>query len=660
MGSFGQTAFGGGEWDTASQGRIDHPWHRKALSVSVNGQAGANEAWHKRSGTKWLGPTYKRLSASVREFESDTAHRYAVALTSDGSTGWAHMYLNDAILTNASNTIATSSSAAGVLTVVTSTATGWSVGDSVIFDTSTLPEDGYGYLNRWLTITAIAGTTITLKNDESTPAAFGFDSGTNALTGATIRRIARFTTGILSNVAATQICNLGATVYGQPIKALLLHPAYAPQLISLTAADAPSVDTVTIATATFSDGPYLDPTAGGSVSGYSGSITYTPSDGTTFVAGDVSRHIRLYHEPAAWASGTIYVVGDRVTYNGGWWKCVYAAGAAGIQPGLLYTISSGQQVMVWAPLPQAGRWAWGTITAQATTSCTVSLTTNLDSANGATITSCRLGEFTTSTYPGTGALYLGRLYLGGCREGRFSASMSGSANLFTFSPTDVYGKTYDDYGFSESISASSQDQIAWIKVDRLGLLMGSYADEFLLTSAGESEVITPFNKTIRKVSSYGSLAYRGATSAGFTTIFMHNAGHQAYEYLTEAMGSAPSGRPLNDFNQGIVKKAGTLSDIAYTESRIPVIWAVAADGQLFGATYRRTARSMSQAPDMLAWSRHKIADGGLSVDSLCVVSPSASVDYLYLVTTPASSSYGVSKGVQRLMPFELREEGNTI
>lgn len=654
MGSFGQTSFAGGEWDSASQGRLDHPWLRSAMAVSVNGQAGANGAWHKRSGTKWLGPTYKRLTGIVRSFESNTGHRYEVVLTTDGVTGWAHFFLGDAILTNATNTVVSSSSSSGILTIVTNTSTGWAVDDQVLF--TGLTGDGNAYLNRWLTIDTISTDTITLKDDTGT--AFTFDSNANVLTGATVKRIARFTTGIISALANTQIVNLGAPIYGGPLQALLLNQLYASQLISLTEA---ALDTVTITTAAFVDGPYLAATAGGSVSAYSGSITYTPSDGTTFTAADIGRHIRLYHEPAAWASGTAYTTGQQVTYNGGWWKWIgdatTYAGVTGVTPGTLYTTTAGIQAMLWAPVADAGRWAWGTITAQAGTSCTVSLTTNLVAANGATITSCRLGEFYIGVYPQTGIIYLGRLYLGGCREGSFSAGKAGSGVLFTFSPTDIYGQVYDDAGFTEFVQSGSLDQLAWFKPDARGLLIGTFAEEFLL-SAGDSEVITPFNKTVRRVSSYGSAA-RPAVVGGFSVIFLQHGGTQIFEYLTE-IGSSPSGRSLNEFNYNIVHRATGFSDITYTKTRIPVIWARASDGQLFGATYQRTSHSMASDPDILAWGRHRLADGGRLVVSLCSITPFNDIEYLILTTSSSSASYGAAGGVERLMPFWLREEANTL
>src|SRR5574340_849516 len=363
-----QGNFLGGQWDTASQGRFDHPWWKTALDLSTNGLPLENGVWAKRSGTQWLGPTYKRLTGWVRPFEADTNHRYAGVFTTDGNTGWAHFWHQDSPLTDTSSLVDASSSSSGVVSVTTHTATGWSVGDQVI--ATGLSALGQPYLNRWMTVTAIAGTAVTLKDDLGNAFVFA-DPPSGAMIGATLYRIVRCVTGFTANLDMTQIVNSGSS-----LEALLLCFGQVPQLLSLVNG---APDTITVTAASFVDGPYLDVQGGdtpetGTVSAYSGSITFTPAS-SSFVAGDVGRLIRLFSQPAAWASGTTYNVGDLVTYNSAWWTCVYG-GVSAVQPGTFYT-SGTTQILVWAPAPLAGQWAWGKITAQAGASCTVSLTTNL-------------------------------------------------------------------------------------------------------------------------------------------------------------------------------------------------------------------------------------------------------------------------------------------
>lgn len=650
-----QGNFLGGVWDTVAQGRIDHPWHKSALNASLNGLPVESGAWIKRSGTQWLGPTYKRMPAVVRPLYADSGHRYAVVLTTDGAAGYAHFFHEDAVLYSASDTVLASSSASGILSILTSTSTGWTVGDQVIFQS--VPVTGGAYQNRWLTIATISTTTITLKDDMGV--AFAFDGGSVA--GATVYRIVRASTGFLGGIETAEIINLGVQTYGGPLKALLTCFGYAPQLISLTAG---TPDTIAVSTAAFVDGPYLDPQGTlqtpetGTVSAYSGSITFTPLS-TVFVAADVGRHIRLFSQPAAWASGTSYSNGNQVTYNGQWWQYVggasYAA-IAGVIPGTLYTAASGVQVLLWAPLPSAGVWAWGTITAQAGASCTVSLTTNLNSANGATVTTWRLGKYaagTNPTYPTNGILYEGRLYLGGAREGHVDASMSGT--FLTFSPTDTYGNVFDNHGISAVLSSETQDHVTWWSTDRSGLIFGTVAEEYILTGGAQNGPITPTNFLFRRMSSYGGLAARSTTTAGFSTIFTQTGGKMVYEYVTDAFTTAPSGRVLNEFSRGLVDQFYGITEIAYVETPVPIIWHMTGDGLLLSCTYRRFSRFMSSPPDAAGWALHYLSDLRRVAHSLCSLSnPDLSWDNLYITTTTsgAINAAGPANGVELMRPIE--------
>lgn len=645
-----QGNFIGGLWDQVSHGRIDHPWHKAALALCTNAVPLENGSWCKRSGTQWLGPTYKRLQGYVRTFTGDSNNRYSVVVTTDGSTGWAHFFHKDAVLTNASDTVVGSSSSAGVLTITTAGTTGWSSGDQVIF--SSAPVSGGPYLNLWCTITAISGTSLTVQDDQGN--AFGFDTSTNALFGATISRIARYTTGFLANLNTVRCVNIGIQTYGGPIEALLLCSGYAPQLIQMSIG---ASVTISVGAATFTDGPYLDAQPDtGTVSGYSGSITFTPGS-TTFTANDVGRQIRLFSQPAAWSSSTAYSNGDLVTYNGSWWQYVGGASYAaisGVIPGTLYTTSTGVQVLLWAPFPTAGQWAYGTISAQATTSCTVSLTTNLASANGSTISSWRLGAFTATAaaYPTSGILYEGRLWLGGAREGRIDASMSGS--LLTFSPTDTYGNVFDNHAIDENLSAQSQDMIRWFAPDRSGLLFGTVAEEYIATGGGNNDPITPSNFLFRRMSRYGT-ATGGATAvhAGFAVVFIQTGTQIVYEYVTDAFTTAPSGRVLNEFCRQIGDLYGGLGELAYCETRVPLVWATTNLTAAFAScTYRRFSRFMSQPADMAGWALHELADLKRAPVSLSAVSfPDLDNDYLYITTAKATGGVGFANGVEVMQPM---------
>ena len=635
-----QSSFLGGEWNPAAQGRSDHAWYKTALNACINAIITEEGGWLRRSGTEFLGPTYLRQQATIRTIYNDSNHRYAVSLTTNGSTGWANFFQNDTVLVDSpSYAVTSSSSSAGVLTLVLAStpSPAWVDGDQILL--SAVPATGAQYLNRWMNIESSASGTITLKDDTDT--AFGFDSSPNAVAGATANRITRVTHGILGNLALAQVVNLGVETLGDPITSLLMAPGQIPQLISFVA----SPLSFSIGPAFFVDGPYLDASGDtGTVTGYSGSITFTPA-AYVFSATDVGRAIRLFTQPAAWAIGTTYSYGDTVTdASGAWWQSVANTPYTnvGVTPGTLYTASSGAQVVFWSPAPTAGTWAWGLITAQAGSSATVGLQTDLNSANGTTVSSYQLGVYGSGgvVYPTNGTLCEGRLYLGGAIEGRFDASNSNA--YLTFSPTDPNGNVFDNLSIDFSISSPSQDHVTWFVPVKEGLELGTVAGEYLLT-AGSGSAITPSNLQLVQSSSYGSVN-TPAVVAGVTTIFLQSSGQRVIEYVVDVFATAPSGRTLNEFAKHLASFGG-FAELSYQEAKTPIVWARQNDGRLIGCTYRRFSRFMSQPADYEAWHQHWIADGLRLNISQCVVPniPGSTTDELYMITEAngAGPAFGV-------------------
>lgn len=655
-----QSSFLGGEWAATAQGRIDHPFYKQALNVCLNGLPVAEGAFVRRSGTEFIAPTYQRSVARILPYKDVGDTSYVIELTVISGTGYLHAYSGTACIFTQDGAfdIASSSSAAGVLTVVTSSATGWSVNDTVKFQ-SIATAGGAVYEGRVMAITAIAGTSITLKDDMGV--AFAFDSAANDLAGAQIVRRLRTTTGF---TATTYFDNIRAVQAQIPTGTVLfmLERNTAPQVITGT--------NFTVATASFKDGPYLDPQGGalspetGTVSAYSGSITFTPAS-TTFVAADVGRHIRLWSEPAAWNSGTTYAYGDRVTYNGQYWVSVaqggYASSNVGVVPGTLPPVGSADLALpLWNPDPLAGRWAWGTITAQASTSCTVSLQTNLNSANGATISEWRLGLFKSGQYPACGIFHEGRLWFGGCAtgaaagapQGRFDASTTD--DIYTFSPTDIYGNVADNHAFNYTASSKdSFDEFVWFSpTDTGGLLAGAKSGEWLI-SAPSGDAMTPTTVKITKVTDYGSAAVE-PVRAGLSLIFVQRFGRTLFEYIVDAFSTRFSGRPVNEMAKHLLASPSADAQgyfrLAYQEEKTPIIWALGGGTSLFGCTYRRVSRFVTEPPQFEAWHRHKIGDAQrIPTDLLALPGGSTTSDLVYMVTQ--ANGAGLAYAIEVLRPL---------
>lgn len=637
-----QSAFLGGEWAATAQGRIDQPMYKQALNVCLNGMPVAEGAFVRRAGTEFLAPTYGRGTARLLPYRDVGGTSYLISLTVVSGVGYAQFFSGTTmIFTGSSVAVSSNTSTAGVVTVILASDPGWVTGDQIKFQGISLTNGGC-YVNRIFTVVTNTSGTLTLKDDLNT--AFAFDGAPNGLVGSTAVKITRSTHNFTDTARFSKIRSIQAqTPTGTAL--FIVERNTAPQVIVGT--------NLAISTATFKDGPYLDPQGGvlspetGTASAYTGSITFTPAS-TTFVAADVGRVIRLWSQPAAWASGTTYAYGDRVTYNNQFWVSIgqgaYAATNVGIIPGTVPTVGTNSlAVPMWAPDPLAGRWAWGTITAQATTSCTVLLTTNLNSANGATVSIWRLGVFKSGQYPACGIFHEGRLWFGGCAsgaaagapQGRFDASTTD--DIYTFSPTDIYGNVADNHAINYTVSSKrSFDGFRWMEaVDTGGLLAGTAAGEWLIVSTS-GDAMTPTTVKATEVTTYGSAEVE-PVRAGLAIIFVQRFGRTVYEYLADAFSTRFSGRPINELARHLVASASSDATgfyrLTYQSEKTPIVWAVAGGTALLGCTYRRESRFVTEPPTFAGWHRHLICDGHRTPVDICALPGGTSTaDLLYVVT----------------------------
>ena len=634
-----------GEWNPLSQGRANLPTYHGALNTCLNFIPVEEGALVRRSGIETLGPTYLRGQARMLGFQSSAANPSALELTNGKLRLW---YGTGPVCTNDRQVITASSSSSGTLTLTTTTNHGWAVGDHIIlFCPTTITAANRAVVqNRHLQIATQNGTTgLTAKDDKGN--ALPSDITANGLNGATAIRLLRFdstgiTTAMLPNVRMVQA----------QTKAILLS-SVAPQTLSITTDLASGSDTdptVSFAATSFSDGPYLDAIAdAGTVSAYSGSITYT-TVAQTFVASDATanRHIRLFSQPAAWASGTTYSNGNTVTYtDGSWWVYVNATSSSGIIPGTTGTIS-GNLVSPWAPAPTAGVWAWGKITGfTSSTVVTVTLQTALNSANGATMTQSRLGLYTTGTYPTCGAFHKGRIWLAGARPNRFDASQPydpQSDSTISFSPTDAYGNVNDDDAIADVINSDEVNTIYWMKPDHEGLIVGTNGPEFLLHTSNLNDPVTPTTLEQDVITRLGA-ANIEPVRPGIVLAFVQRYTRRLLEFFTETFSGSKVARHLNEYAKHIATPG--IKEISYQEETVPVIWNVMADGTWAGCTYRRVSRFATEPPTVQGFHRHQIGDGTVTVNSHCVLPGVSSIgvndtsDRLYVNTVDLNGDYWV-------------------
>ncbi len=632
-----QSAFLGGEWSPLSQGRSDLPVYSQALNAAQNNIILEQGPATRRSGFQFIAPTRNRLVAKLLPFNFPVAN-FALELTNS----CMRMFAGTSPLFNTTHTtVSTSALSSQFLVIGVASSTGFVAGDDCMLTApNTVDYAAIGpFRNRVMQITAVSGNTITLGDETGAAFGAGVTAGSDTLATCVLYSLVRLDTPwtgttVLANLRSVQADEVGES------NVIILSSTTQPYQLQIDS-------DITFGAFTLEDGPYNDPqTDVATVSGYSGSITLTPAS-TTFTSTDVGRNVRLQSQPPAWNSGTTYAYGDRATYQNQYWQSIatgaYAALNVGVIPGTLAT-SGALSITVWVPAQQAASWAWGYITAQASSSCTVAISANslpLQSANGTTLSSWRLGTYTSGSYPTCGTYHKGRLFLGGAVENRWDASSSNDPN--NFSPTDAFGFVLDNSAISKTLNADDKNTILWMRSDHQGVLMGTTTGEWLISASNLNDPFTATSVSADKVTKYGS-AFVEPVRTGIALIFVQRYYQRIIEYLADAFSGRFTGRHLNEKAKHIT--AAGIAEIVYQEEKAPIIWARMVDGTLAGCTYRRVSRFVTEAPVIEAWHRQVLGGSYAGtlvrpVSSMTVLpSDTGLSDLLYVATSDTALANG--------------------
>ena len=247
-----QTNFCGGEWSPFYQGRSDNPKYKTAMNLCSNGFPLEEGVWVRRPGFRLRGTTLNAIPARAMSVEFLTNQPYDLELSDSLGVGYCRFFRGSNILCTSDgpiNVSAISTANPAVLTIATPTT--WSSDDQLIFSFPVATPDGFFTLRQQ----AIQITKIDTQN--FTLGAHGFNiDGTNfpgvpPLT--TVSRVLRIATPYING-------DWGAVrlVQNQDM-AILLHKAYAPQILTIIDGSFTNTATATLTPANLFDGPYLDP-----------------------------------------------------------------------------------------------------------------------------------------------------------------------------------------------------------------------------------------------------------------------------------------------------------------------------------------------------------------------------------------------------------------
>jgi hypothetical protein len=648
--NYTQSSFLGGEWSPFAQGRADKPEYRQAMNVCRNSYPLEEGTWIRRSGSRFVAWTRNGQATKIIPFAFESALPYLLEFTngylrfltvSIQSQGLSVPLPQDFRLagTNDNQAVLTITSL-GV--VQTGAAHGWSTGNQVMF----LFAKTVGALvswqlwNRQFSISVIDSTHFSIVD-----AASGF-----AVNPALIPSL----TGLNGDIVVMRILELSGLPYTTAdlpnirivqaeTTAILLNGNYAPNILSvLTLPSAGIYATFNIthfSSLIFLDGPYLDPPIDGSTLTPSGTngVTITASAATSinggagFKSSDVGRLLRAFSQPAPYASGTTYSIGNSVSYAGTFFTCIQSA--TGKQPDI--------STAYWVINLNAAAWTWGIISV--VSSSTV-VTVNWTSGGGYLLYTAqvilvwRLGLYSqTSGWPTCGLYYQGRIFLAGAQPNRLDASapnqIPGNGILqptpvISFSPTAPDGTVSDANGISYTFNSTDVNPIYWLKEVATGILAGTLSGEWLIPSTPNNP-LTPSNFSANRVTNYGCENIE-PTSTELTSAFVQRFGRKLLESFQDVFSGRSVAQNLAEFAKHLTTSG--IAEIRYQQELLPIIWSRMNNGSLAGATYKRDSLFSNQPCKFIGWHRHDLGSGyPISSMAICPTQDGR-VDTLAMIT----------------------------
>jgi len=180
---------------------------------------------------------------------------------------------------------------------------------------------------------------------------------------------------------------------------------------------------------------------------------------------------------------------------------------------------------------------------------------------------------------------------------------------------DMSAGTSDASAVIITIAADQVNVIRWL-VPTDSLVVGTVGGEWIVSSAGPDDPITPTNIKVIRQTTHGSANIQ-AIQVSHSVLFVQRAKRKVRElaYNFEIDGyTAPD---MTLLAEHITK--GGIEAMAYQQEPDGIIWFVRSDGVLLGMTYMR-------AQDVIGWHRH-ITEG--CVESVAVI-PAEDADELWL------------------------------
>lgn len=661
--SYTQGSFLGGEWSPSAQGRMDLPIYRSALALCRNAIVSETGAVIRRSGTRFIQPTYMGLTANLMQFPISQQQSYVVEETYDPTAQdlWLRTLMGGHMVNDGATHTVTNISTANPTAITLGTAANWATGDQIMLqfgpNLQSGPEVWSFLMNRTFTVTKVDTTHFTLQDMVTGNNVSGAGvTGTQPTVVAV--RIPKYTNANWNGAGAVALTpmalvsvNGNGVIIPAPANYGTLGTLGAPAVLAVSSAQTQAAyATFTLGNMQFYGGPYqasiTDTCTLTFISG--ASYTFTAAAGT-FAAAQIGDPIRINLVAALWASGTNYGTTPTVVTDPGTNAQFVNINAAipNSSPANTGNIPS-ESPNFWAPFADGSIQLDCEITAVAgTTSITVvaeiSLPVNLASYFPQTYQLAYYSS-TAALYPQTGLFHEGRLFLGDKQQGIQASTVFGFTppSACYFNPTDEYGNVLDNSGINEQLLSSGTNNPLWMIPEGGGFLVGTQAGEWLVQASSLQDPITPTAFQAHQFTKYGSTTHVNQVARpGIGIVFIDRYAQRMMEYITDPFTQKFSGRPLNQYAKQLARNYSTsgLGVIAYSETPEPVIWALGISGGFIGCTYRRVSSFTTETPLFYAWHLHTFTTTNRSANYLCnSYTSDGTEDQLYLMTQPSGGN----------------------
>jgi hypothetical protein len=279
-------------------------------------------------------------------------------------------------------------------------------------------------------------------------------------------------------------------------------------------------------------------------------------------------------------------------------------------------------------LKHSSTWGWATITAY--TSST-QVTATVTDAFGATTaaTAWRLGLYSATTgYPRCIRFFQDRFVAAGPtsfpQKVSFGQVGQYTATSITFKPTATDGVVADDNGFDRTIPSGSVNEIRWIGEDPRGLLVGTSAGEWVISSGQISGSLAPDDAYQKEISLVGSIAHQPA-KINNVTIFAQARGRKLYQVAYSLSDDNLLSTDLSVMSEHITRSG--IKEMAYQQEPINVVWMALNNGRLIGMTFLPEQK-------VIGWHKHIIGGTSAAVKSISSIpSPDDGKDDLWLIVS---------------------------